>query len=65
MTIIMKDQIKIQATSGKINEVGVFAGDKLQQQENVAPVSFKNLGNVKRTMPVGMQKKINPRLLIL
>jgi hypothetical protein len=61
----MKDQIKIQATSGKINEVSIFTGDKLQQQENAAPVSFKSLVNVKRTMPVGMQKKINPRLMIL
>ncbi|MBB5637950.1 hypothetical protein HDF26_000719 [Pedobacter cryoconitis] len=61
----MKDQIKIQTTSGKINEGGVFIGDKLQQQGNAAPVSFKTIGNVKRTMPAAMQKKINPRLLIL
>ncbi|QNK63702.1 hypothetical protein H7F33_04175 [Pedobacter sp. PAMC26386] len=61
----MKDQIKIQTTSGKINEGGVFTGDQLQHQGNVAPVSFKNQENIKRNLPAGMQKKINPRLLIL
>lgn len=61
----MKDQIKIQSTSGKINEEGLFIGDQLQNQGHIAPVSFKNNINIKRSLPSSMQKKINPRLLIL
>ncbi|RAJ35574.1 hypothetical protein [Pedobacter cryoconitis] len=61
----MKDQIKIQTTSGKINEEGLFTGDQLQNQGHATPVSFKSMGNIKRSMPSSMQKKINPRLLIL
>ncbi|KIO78102.1 hypothetical protein TH53_05800 [Pedobacter lusitanus] len=61
----MKDQIKIQGAAGKVNEESVFTGDQLQHQENVTPVSFKNTETIKRSLPVAMQKKINPRLLIL
>lgn len=61
----MKDQIKIQSTSGKINEGGLFIGDQLQNQGQIAPVSFKNTSDIKRSLPSSMQKKINPRLLIL
>jgi hypothetical protein len=61
----MKDQIKNQITSDKFHQEGLFIGDQMQIQENVNSSAFKNADSMKRTLPSGMQKKINPRLLIL
>jgi len=61
----MKDQIKNQSTTDKFQQEALFIGDQLQNQDNVLTASFKNEGSVKRTLPSGMQKKINPRLFIL
>jgi len=61
----MKDQIKIQGEGDKIQQEGVFAGDQMENQENVATLSFKNASHIKRTLLAGMKKKVNPRLLIL
>lgn len=61
----MKDQIKNQVTSDKFQQEASFIGDHEQVQNNVSSAAFKNAENMKRTLPSGMQKKINPRLLIL
>ncbi|CAM4383600.1 hypothetical protein SAMN06265348_11470 [Pedobacter westerhofensis] len=61
----MKDQIKIQSTSDKFQQEALFIGDQMQSQDNANSSSFKNNDNLKRTLPSSMQKKINPRLLIL
>jgi len=61
----MKDQIKIQSNSDKFQEETSFIGDQLQSQDDLNATSFKNTQSLKRTLPVGMQKKINPRLFIL
>jgi len=61
----MKDQIKIQSNSDKFQEETSFIGDQLQSQDDLSATSFKNADSLKRTLPVGMQKKINPRLFIL
>jgi hypothetical protein len=62
---IMKDQIKIQSVGDKFQQETLFFGDQMQTQENSGSSSFKNNDNMKRTFPSAMQKKINPRLLIL
>lgn len=61
----MKDQIKNQSTTDKFQQEALYIGDQLQNQDNVSPLSFKNNDDNKRTLPAGMQKKINPRLFIL
>ncbi|WP_090555783.1 hypothetical protein [Pedobacter hartonius] len=61
----MKDQIKLQSTSDKFQQESLFIGDQMQNQESVNSSAFKNTDSLKRTLPLGMQKKINPRLLIL
>jgi hypothetical protein len=61
----MKDQIKNQVTSDKFQQEALFIGDQEQVQNNVSSAAFKSADNMKRTLPSGMQKKINPRLLIL
>lgn len=61
----MKDQIKIQSTSDKFQQEALFIGDQMQSQDNANSSAFKNNDNLKRTLPSSMQKKINPRLLIL
>ncbi len=61
----MKDQIKNQVTSDKFQQEASFIGDQQQVQDNVSSAAFKNAEIMKRTLPSGMQKKINPRLLIL
>jgi hypothetical protein len=61
----MKDQIKIQSTSDKFQQEASFIGDQMQTQDNVNSAAFKNADHLKRTLPSAMQKKINPRLLIL
>ncbi|MET1056295.1 MAG: hypothetical protein ABWY16_13395 [Pedobacter sp.] len=61
----MKDQIKIQSAGDKFQQETLFIGDQMQTQENVGSSAFKNNDHMKRTFPSAMQKKINPRLLIL
>lgn len=61
----MKDQIKVQINNEKLQHDNMFAGDQLQNQEHVSSAAFKNADSMKRTLPSGMQKKINPRLFIL
>lgn len=61
---IMKDQIKVQSTSEKFQQEALFMGDHLQVQENAAS-SFKNTDHMKRVLASGLQKKTNPRLMIL
>jgi len=61
----MKDQIKIQSAGDKFMQETLFIGDQMQTQESTNSSSFKNNDNMKRTLSSAMQKKINPRLLIL
>lgn len=61
----MKDQIKSQVTSDKFQQETLFIGDQLQSQENVSAAAYKHADMTKRTFPSALQKKINPRLLIL
>jgi len=61
----MKDQNKIQVTNGKFLQDISFIGDQLQITTCAASESFKNSDTSKRTLLSGLQKKINPRLLIL
>lgn len=64
-TYYMKDQIKVQTTTEKFQQDNSFTGDQLQNVGHVSSASFKNSDDLKRTLPTGMQKKINPRLFIL
>lgn len=61
----MKDQVKNQSTSEKFPHEALLMGDQLQNQDHIVSANFKNTESMKRTLPAGMQKKINPRLLIL
>lgn len=61
----MKDQLKNQSTSEKFQHEALLIGDQLQNQDHHVSATFKNADTMKRTLPAGMQKKINPRLLIL
>lgn len=62
---IMKDQIKVQNTSEKFPQEALFIGGQLQNQDSIVSASFKHADQVKRVLPSGMQKKVNPRLMIL
>ena len=62
---IMKDQIKVQSTSEKFQQEALFMGDHLQVQDNAASSSFKNTDHGKKVLASGLQKKTNPRLMIL
>ena len=61
----MKDQIKVQSTSEKFPQEALFIGGQLQNQDSTSSASFKHADQVKGVMPSGMQKKVNPRLMIL
>lgn len=61
----MKDQVKIQINSDKLPQEVMFIADQLQSQEHVASTVFNNADQTKRTLPTGMNKRVNPRLLIL
>lgn len=62
----MKDQLKNQSTSEKFQHEALLMGDhQLQNQDNNVSATFKSTDTMKRNLPAGMQKKINPRLLIL
>ena len=61
----MKDQIKIQSASDKFLQETLFIGDQMQNQYNSTSSSFTNNDNLKRVLSSSMQKKINPRLMIL
>jgi hypothetical protein len=61
----MKDQIKIQSAGDKFQQETLFIGDQMQAQDGASSSSFKSNDDMKRTFPIAMQKKINPRLLIL
>jgi len=61
----MKDQIKVQIASEKFQQETSFIADQLQNQDNLVSASFKNADHVKRVLTSGMQKKTNPRLMIL
>jgi hypothetical protein len=61
----MKDQIKIQSAGDKFQQETLFIGDQMQAQDSSNSSSFKNNDTMKRIFPSAMQKKINPRLLIL
>lgn len=61
----MKDQIKIQSASDKFLQETLFIGDQMQNQYNSTSSPFKNNDNLKRVLSSSMQKKINPRLMIL
>lgn len=61
----MKDQLKNQSTSDKFQEHYSVIGDLLHNREDAGSAAFKTVDDLKRSLPAGMQKKINPRLLIL
>lgn len=61
----MKDQIKIQSAGDKFQQETLFIGDQMQTLGNVNSSAFRNSDQMKRSFPSAMQKKINPRLLIL
>lgn len=61
----MKDQIKIQISSEKLQQEVMFIADQLQSQPDSGSTVFNSADQMKRTVPTGMNKKINPRLLIL
>ena len=61
----MKDQLKNQSTSDKFQHETHLIGDQLQNQDQAASATFKSTDTMKRTLTAGLQKKINPRLLIL
>lgn len=61
----MKDQAKVQITNDQHPQEVSFNADHLQGQHRTVSSSFKNEEGSKRVLPAAMQKKINPRLLIL
>jgi hypothetical protein len=61
----MKDQIKTQISSEKLPQEVMFIADQLESQQENASTVFNSADQMKRTLPTGMSKKINPRLLIL
>lgn len=60
----MKDQIKNQNTSEKFQQETLLMADQSVQFDQSGIADFKTADS-KRTWSSGLQKKINPRLLIL
>lgn len=61
----MKDQIKNQVTGGKFQQDTSFSNDQMPAQESVLSEVLKSADPLKKAVMSGLQKKINPRLLIL